>query len=142
MNTNIYKSSIMNKLFLRTAMTLLLALTTLTASAEVGDVLATGNCGTNISWTLTENSDKVYKTSQVYPGLTQTVTGTGAMTNYAYNSTRWGGNTVKTVSLPSELTTIGNITFDGCSSLETIDIPAMLLKIDGLVERIKRSCRV
>ena len=132
-------------------MTLLLALTTLTASAEVGDVLATGNCGTNISWTLTENSDKVYKTSQVYPGLTLTVTGTGAMSGTSYANLRFYGDTapqssrliteaiigegvtsinsfagydvLRRVSLPSTLTTIPVGAFTNCKALKSIVIP-------------------
>ena len=134
-------------------MTLLFALTTLTASAEVGDVVATGTCGENVTWTLTENGDKVYKTSQVYPGLTLTVTGTGAMSGTSYADLRFYGDTgpksstliteiiigegitsingfgngsydvLRRASLPSTLTTIPQGAFQNCKALRSIVIP-------------------
>ena len=42
----------------RTAMTLaLMLLTTATAWAAVGDVVDSGTCGDNLTWTLAENGD-------------------------------------------------------------------------------------
>ncbi|MCR5849602.1 MAG: hypothetical protein K6G92_02685 [Bacteroidaceae bacterium] len=68
------------KQFRRAAMTLLLVVMTAPAAwAAVGDVLASGTCGDNVTWTLTENGEKVIRGSRQYIGLTLTVTGTGAM---------------------------------------------------------------
>ena len=65
-------------------------LTTATARAAVGDVLASGTCGTDVTWTLTENGEKVYKKAGkvaiAYDGVTLTISGTGAVTGTDYKS--------------------------------------------------------
>ena len=128
---------------------LLLAVTAnTTARAAVGDVLASGTCGEGITWTLTENSDKV--TSQ-YPGVTLTVTGTGAMSDTSYASVPLNNSSssqsfiteviigegitsfpsgafnsydaLRRVSLPSTLTAIPNNAFTYCEALKSIVIP-------------------
>ena len=66
-----------------------------TATAAVGDVVATGYCGTtangadghNLAWTLTENGeDDIEISSETYTALTLTITGTGAMDDYTNTS--------------------------------------------------------
>ncbi len=78
-------------------------------SEATGDT--TGACGDNLMWTFNPSNGKL------------SIIGDGPMTNYNYNSEKWGGNTIKTVSLPSGLTSIGNYAFYGCDSLESITIP-------------------
>ena len=59
---------------------LIMLLSTTTAWAAKGDVVATGTCGDNLTWTLTENGedDFTYK-SKTYTPLTLTITGTGEL---------------------------------------------------------------
>ena len=72
-------------MFSKTAMMLLFVLlTSATAWAAKGDVVDSGTCGDNLTWTLTENgeADFIYNSRTRTP-LTLTITGTGAMTDYA-----------------------------------------------------------
>ncbi len=75
-----------------------------------------GTCGTDLKWSLDTTT------------LELTITGTGAMTNYTIDSTRWGGNTVKSVSLPSELTTIGDFAFYS-TDITSVTIPNKVTSI-------------
>jgi len=78
------------RLAARLAMTLLLCvLTAAKAGAKVGDVLASGTCGENVTWTLTENGEKYYRTVatgvvRASNGVTLTISGTGEITNRDY----------------------------------------------------------
>ena len=74
-----------------------------------------GTCGDNLTWTFVESTG------------TLTITGTGAMTDYAtYTSKPWHAwrKNITSVVLPDGLTSIGNCAFYGCSALTSIDIPA------------------
>ena len=147
--------------FTKTALMLLLTLfTSVTASATVGDELASGTCGENVTWTLTENGEKVYHGARVYTGLTLTVTGTGEMlrTSTDYGNLQPYGNTgpnskqliteviigegitsinsfgvysyIRRISLPSTLTTIPAGAFTKCHALKSIVIPNGVTKIN------------
>ena len=77
--------------------------------ADDSDAETSGSCGENLTWSIDGEGNL-------------TITGTGAMTDYESWDTRWGGNTVTAVSLPADLTSIGNNAFYGCSSLASVTI--------------------
>lgn len=122
-----------------TVLTLCLCLMTATASAAT---IASGNCGTGVRWTLTDDG-------------TLTISGSGAMTNmanaagykwYTYKNsikavvvekgvTVIGSNAFQdytnltTVTMPPTVTTIGSRTFRGCTGLQSVDIPSSVINI-------------
>ena len=158
----------MMKLF-KFLFTLLLAVMTAPAGkAAVGDVVASGTCGTGVTWTLTENGEKACITVdsklKVYDGVTLTISGTGAVTDRNYRSVTglFGYNntpsynfitnvivgegvtslpiqafsefySMRRISLPSTLTTIGTIAFSNCDALKSIVIP------DGVTQIQQRT---
>lgn len=76
-------------------------------------VIASGSCGGSLTYTLTEDG-------------VLTITGTGAMTNYSYNSTApWYANRamISRVVLPYGLTSIGNYAFYECTKLASVTLP-------------------
>ena len=82
-------------------------------------VIASGSCGGSLTYTLTEDG-------------VLTITGTGAMTNYSYNSTApWYANRamISRVVLPSGLTSIGNYAFYECTKLASVTIPGSVTAI-------------
>jgi len=98
-------------------MTLLAALlTTMTAFAAVGDVVDSGTCGTNLTWTLTDNGGTVTVSNVEYSTLTLTITGTGAMYDYTSATRPWGiangiRERITTLNLPEGITHIGDYAF-------------------------------
>ncbi|MDO4734299.1 MAG: leucine-rich repeat protein, partial [Lachnospiraceae bacterium] len=76
------------------------------------DAVESGTCGENLTWTL--DSDGVL-----------TISGTGKMGDYSYNSSPWysSRSSIKTVAIQKGVTTIGKYAFIYCSSLENITIP-------------------
>ena len=84
--------------------------------ADDSDAETSGSCGENLTWSIDGEGNL-------------TITGTGAMTDYEYWDTRWGGNPVTTVSLPAGLTSIGNSAFYGCTSLASVTIPDSVMTI-------------
>ena len=90
---------------------------TLTAEfAEIDDneVIDSGKCGKNLTWTLTYNG-------------VLTISGTGDMYNYDYtnNLAPWNSvsNNIKNIVLPEGLTSIGEWAFYLCASVTSISIP-------------------
>ena len=113
----------------------------------VPNVVASGDCGTNVTWTLT--SDGV-----------MTISGTGAMANYSsfkpkvpwdsYKAsitsvviesgvTRIGEfafnqcTSLASVTIPTGVTSIGNYAFQNCSTLEEITLPAGVMTLGNSV---------
>ena len=119
----------------RTAMTLaLMLLTTATAWAAVGDVVDSGTCGDNLTWTLTENGDDAVTWANNTTGhtaLTLTITGSGAMADYTYSSMPWESNrqSVTRLVLPDGLTHVGNYAFNTCNNVTSVTLPASVTSI-------------
>ena len=77
------------------------------------EVLASGTCGTNQTWTLYTDGELI-------------IEGTGAMNNYSSTGeVPWYGyeTSIKTVTIKEGVTSIGDYAFWGCSNLTSIDIP-------------------
>ena len=81
-------------------LTLFLAL-----AASVAPLFAqSGTCGDNLTWTLDTESGIL------------TISGTGAMTNYAYAPWYSYRSTIKTVVIKDGVTSIGTHAFENCSN--------------------------
>ena len=81
-----------------------------------------GKCGDNVRWALTGESTN----------YTLTITGSGAMANYASSSVQpWNDyrSSIKTVVIGNGVTSIGNYTFAKCTGLTSIEIPASVTSI-------------
>ena len=76
-----------------------------------------GSCGADLAWSYDSSTGVL------------TVTGSGSMTDFSYSDTRWGGNDIKSVSLPDGLTSIGSSAFYGCTSLTSVTIPDSVTSI-------------
>ena len=76
-----------------------------------------GSCGADLAWSYDSSTGAL------------TVTGSGSMTDFSHLDTRWGGNDIKSVSLPDGLTSIGNNAFYGCTSLTSVTIPDSVTSI-------------
>ena len=106
-------------------------------------IIASGTCGDNVTWALDSEG-------------TLTISGTGAMDDYDYDSSPWYGyaetinkavvesgithigdnsfchlEQLNSVSLPDGLKSIGNCAFLWCKSLETVKLPEGLERIDS-----------
>lgn len=97
----------------------------LATPALAADTVASGTCGAegdNLTWTL--DSEGVL-----------TISGTGAMEDYSsYRYVPWYANrdSIKTVSIGSGVTNIGEWAFYGCSSLDSTTIPDSVTNIGYL----------
>ena len=121
-------------MFSKTAMMLLFVLlTSATAWAAKGDVVATGTCGDNLTWTLTENGEADFTyNSRTYTPLTLTITGTGAMTDYTGSGdTPWWSNhiAITHLELPEGQTHVGNHAFLLNSFTQSVTLPASVTSI-------------
>ena len=127
------KSQTKKLMFSKTAMMLLFVLlTSATAWAEKGDVVATGTCGDNLTWTLTENGEADFTyTGRTRTPLTLTITGTGAMTDYGFGDTPWWSNSIAIthLELPEGLTHVGKMAFELSSFIQSVTLPASVTSI-------------
>ena len=89
-----------------------------TAAAET----VSGDCGavgSNVTWNLDTEAGVL------------TISGTGTMADYAYNSSPWVSyrSSVKAVTIDSGVKTIGKYAFDGCTGLTSVTIPDSVTSI-------------
>ena len=131
------KSQTKKLMFSKTAMMLLFVLlTSATAWAEKGDVVATGTCGDNLTWTLTENGEATVtflNGTSGHPAYTLTITGTGEMPNYSNSTaTPWGEyqQAITRLELPQGLANIGSFAFYQAVNIKEITLPSNVEKID------------
>jgi len=78
-----------------------------------------GSCGTSATWSLAKQNGQ-------YTALT--IGGSGAMSNYSAGTTPWGTD-VTTATIGSNITSIGNNAFNGCTALTRVNVQ----KTNGLV---------
>ena len=130
------KSQTKKLMFSKTAMMLLFVLlTSATAWAEKGDVVATGTCGDNLTWTLTENGEATVtflNGTSGHPAYTLTITGTGEMPNYSNSTaTPWGEyqQAITRLELPQGLANIGSFAFYQAVNIKEITLPSNVEKI-------------
>ena len=87
------------------------------------NIYDSGSCGENVTWTLTADG-------------TLTISGTGAMTDYTYDSrSPWYScrTYIKRVVMQQGVTSIGGGAFSGCTSLTAAAIPSSVTYISGEV---------
>ena len=86
----------------------------LTAYAAV----KTGNCGDNVTYSLNTSTGVL------------TISGTGDMTDYSYNSSPFGDDTkIKVITIDYGVTSIGGFAFYGCENLTSVTIPNSVTSI-------------
>ena len=91
-----------------------------TKTAESGDVIASGNCGEDLIWTLTTDG-------------TLTVKGEGSMGDFSYNTTPWYNyvGSIFAIVIEDGVTDIGRCAFYGADQLVSVIIPESVTVIDG-----------
>ena len=108
------------------------------------NIYDSGSCGENVTWTLTADG-------------TLTISGTGAMTDYTYDSRSpwyscrtyikrvvmqqgvtsigdhafWDCSGLTSVTIPDGVTSIGGDAFSGCAALTSVTIPSSVTEIGG-----------
>ena len=89
----------------------------LPAQSFAADVVASGTCGENLTWSLDSEG-------------TLTVSGSGDMTNFPVLSA-WNeyGNSIVNVIIEDGVTSIGNYAFSRCEKIVSVTIPATVRKI-------------
>ena len=101
--------------------TFTVSLTLLDKAAQPTDIFATaefidsgnarGTCGENVQWSYSSDG-------------TLTITGSGAINDYAAGETPWSSYTVKNVIIEDGITHIGANAFSLCKTLQSITLPA------------------
>ena len=87
---------------------------TLAAHAEIID---SGECGDNLTWTLDDKG-------------TLTISGTGTMRDYTVWTIAPWGTAIQKAVLKNGVTSIGESVFSGCTGLTSVTIPDSVTSID------------
>ena len=109
------------KKFAKLCATILVLFVVLAASALAAEVLYSGTCGSNLTWTLDDEG-------------TLRIEGNGRMEYYSsYSSIPWYNyrSLIKSAVIGKGVTNIGNYAFSGCSSLTSMAIPEGVTSIGG-----------
>ena len=98
----------------------------ISSSSEIGNHTLSGECGENLTWSLSVNSGELV------------IDGTGNMLSFPSSaSAPWKGCAVKSVMINEGVTSIGNFAFEGMTLLRTVSIPQSL---EILEARAFNSC--
>lgn len=107
----------------------ILPVNAITAWAENGKIIQSGNCGNNVTYDLTQNNDD--DADKTY---TLTISGNGEMDNYSdynFGNSPWANvaSAITQVVFEGDITTIGNYSFYRCTRLTSITIPNSVISI-------------
>ena len=104
--------------FVVTLAVLLVALLCLTATVSAAEIVDSGTCGDNLTWTLDDEG-------------TLTISGDGAMKNYNMNGAPWDDEraNVKQVIIENGVTSIGDCAFYKCNKVTDVTIPNSVTQI-------------
>ena len=120
--SNNLKREASNNMLSRRAHRIVLLLALLVGSAGMNYVEAqtSGSCGTSVTWSLNTSTGVL------------TISGSGAMTNFAGGGAPWYTNyrtTIKEVKINSGVTTIGARSFEFCENLTKVTMPNTVTSI-------------
>ena len=87
----------------------------LVGRAEAADIVASGKCGDDLTWTLDNEG-------------TLTISGSGEMSNPSWSSAK---DPIKAVVIENGVTSIGDSAFLGCSDLTSVTVPESVTSIGG-----------
>lgn len=127
------KKRLLSMILALSMMLTILPVNAITAWAENGKTIQSGNCGTggsdNVTYVLTQNNDD--NTNKTY---TLTISGNGKMndySDYSYNYAPWNSvnYAITQVVFEGDITTIGNYSFYRCTRLTSITIPNSVISI-------------
>lgn len=127
------KKRLLSMILAISMMLTILPVNAITAWAENGKIIQSGNCGTggsdNVTYVLTQNNDD--NTNKTY---TLTISGNGKMndySDYSYNYAPWNSvnYAITQVVFEGDITTIGNYSFYRCTRLTSITIPNSVISI-------------
>lgn len=127
------KKRLLSMILAISMMLTILPVNAITAWAENGKTIQSGNCGTggsdNVTYVLTQNND-----DDANPTYTLTIRGNGKMNDYSaysYNNSPWQNkeSAITQVVFEGDITTIGNYSFYRCTRLTSITIPNSVISI-------------
>ena len=108
----------MKKRVLSILLVVCLIVSLLPVSAFADEVDASGTCGENVTWKLTEDG-------------TLTISGSGEMENYEWGDAPWAGqkDSIRNVVIEDGVACVGNCAFSDCQSLSNVRIPESVTSI-------------
>ena len=106
----------MKKRLLSFVLAVLMIASLLPATALAADVVKSGICGAEVTWTL--DSEGVL-----------TISGSGDMYDYGFSGAPWCGRRVKSAVIAEGVTSIGKFAFNDCTSLTSVTIPDSVTSI-------------
>lgn len=123
------KKRLLSMILALSMMLTILPVNAITAWAENGKTIQSGNCGNNVTYDLTQNNDD--DANKTY---TLTIRGNGKMndySDYSYNYSPWHNkeSAITQVVFEGDITTIGNYSFYRCTRLTSITIPNSVISI-------------